>query len=72
VVANVSLGTPADRAGLRERDVITGIDGQAVPDATALLRILSGKKPGDRVRVTVVRGRDTGNIDVVLGERPQR
>jgi len=55
IVRQVDPGSPADRAGLRLADIITRIDNQAVTTSGDLRRILRSRRPGDRVRLTVVR-----------------
>ena len=85
MVTEVRAGTAADRANLRpstgERmiqgelyrtggDVITEIDGRAVDGADALRRAIDAHRPGDKVRLTVVRGGEERTVEVTLGERP--
>jgi S1-C subfamily serine protease len=79
------VGAPASRTDLRaaegERtvqgevyatggDVVTEVDGRAVDGADALRRAIDSHKPGDRVRLTVVRDGDERTVTVTLGERP--
>ena len=48
-------GGPADKAGLKEDDILTAIDGQAI-DATHQLDVtLLGHKPGDVISLSVLR-----------------
>ena len=47
---------PAGKAGMKGGDTITAVDGQKVAGFEDLLNYLEGKKPGDVVKVTVVRG----------------
>jgi S1-C subfamily serine protease len=70
VIASVGVGTPADSAGLRQRDIITAIDGAAVADDSAFAEIINSHKPGDTVDLTVVRGGQTIHLKVTLAERP--
>ncbi len=64
IVAEVSRGFPADRAGLQPGDIITEMDGTKLTGTGDLLGILRSKSPGDIVKVSGVReGR---------GGRPQR
>jgi hypothetical protein len=60
------VGSPADRAGLREGDVLESLDGQAVTRAEDLA-VLSRKKPGEVVRFGARRGAGTIEIKVELG-----
>jgi len=63
---------PAQRAGLREGDVITSIDGRSVDTPEDVVEIVAGKQPGDRLEVEFERdGRDQ-TVTVELGTRPAR
>ena len=50
-VAGVVPASPAERAGIREGDVVTSVDGHTVASATALHDAMSAHQPGDRVLV---------------------
>jgi S1-C subfamily serine protease len=70
-IYSVVPGGPADKAGLKAEDVITSIDGRAVPDHPALASVLSSLQPGQSVKV-LVRRSDGSQIlvTVILGELP--
>ena len=70
MVQDVSGGTPAERAGLRPYDVITGVDGQAVRSDDALIRAVAARSPGALVRLDVWRDGAAREIAVKLTERP--
>lgn len=55
IVRQVEPGSPAARAGLQVADIITRIDNQPVTTSGDLRRILRSHRPGDSVRLTVVR-----------------
>src|SRR5690606_23001218 len=55
LVADVWRGGPADRAGLRQGDVVTAVEGQAVLDPAGLSYAIGTRRPGDSVRLTVRR-----------------
>lgn len=55
--------------GLRERDVLTAIAGQAVKDADELARVLGDFEPGQRVEVSFRRGKQPGKASVTLQVR---
>ncbi|MEV7807206.1 trypsin-like peptidase domain-containing protein [Microbispora sp. NPDC088329] len=70
-VGSVSPGGGADRAGIRPGDVIVKVEGTPTPTASALSQILATLKPGDRVRVELMRPDGTRKtINVVLSELP--
>ena len=69
-IAEVRPGTPAAAAGLREGDVVTEIDGEAVADADELRTLIDARQPGDSVELTIVRDGDEQTIEVELAARP--
>ena len=64
----VRAGTAAERAGIETEDVITSVDGEAVPDLQSLIAIIAKQKPGDRIRVSLLRDDRLLEKEVVLGE----
>jgi serine protease DegQ len=64
-------GGPADRAGIRVRDVVVEIDGKATRDTPALLARIAELPPGNVVKVKVWRDRATQDVDVTVGKRPK-
>ncbi len=78
VIYRVERGTGADRAGLRGLrrdafgrftlgDVILSVDGERVASEGDLLVALENKKPGDTVRVGILRGNRRIEVPVQLG-----
>ena len=55
LVADVTKGGPAARAGLVNGDLITGFDGKPVPDDRALPRIVADTPIGKTVNIDVLR-----------------
>lgn len=69
--ANAANGaSPAQAAGLKQGDIITGVDDQTIADNSDLASALLSKSPGTKVKITYVRGTATSNVQVTLGERP--
>ncbi|PDV98865.1 S1C family serine protease [Candidatus Chloroploca asiatica] len=68
--AAVEPGSAADRAGIREGDIITAIDSVRIDYNTSLRQLLLRHTPGETVKVTVLRDGTEITLDVVLGERP--
>jgi serine protease DegQ len=62
---------PADRAGIRPRDIVLAIDGKATRDTPVLLARIAELAPGATVKVTVWRERRTVDVDVTVGKRPR-
>ena len=65
----LSPNGPADRAGLRNGDVITQVGSRTVEDYSDLSRALGHYEPGDRVRVHVERNGQERTFTVTLGDR---
>ena len=69
-VAEVTPGQGAARARMRKGDVIVAVDGTRVTSNDDVLRIVRRHQPGDRLQVTVVRGRARLTLTVTLGDLP--
>ncbi len=68
-IALVESGGPAERADLREGDIITRIDGQVMADTTSVITTVRSYTPGDRVDITIDRDGRTLTVTVTLGSR---
>ena len=84
-ITQVRAGSPAANAGLKAAtgttavggedyptggDVITHVDGKSVESAADLQQLVDAKKPGDTVKLTVVRAGKTRTVNVTLATRP--
>jgi len=70
-VESVLDGTPARRAGLRAGDIITEVAGRAATTPDDLRLPLRQRKPGDRLKLSLLRGGKRLAVTVVLGEMPE-
>ncbi len=70
VVAGVVAGSPAERAGLREWDVIVEFDGKKVSNADELVAAIRATQIGQKANVTVVRQRRQQTVTVTIAEKP--
>ena len=66
----VVSGSPADKAGLADHDVITKVNNITIDDKTSLTAALSRFKVGDKVTLTIVRDGKTITKDAILGAAP--
>jgi len=64
-VLSVIEGGPADRAGVRTGDVLVGVEGQALADATDLQRLMVGERIGRPLRATVLRAGSLSDVTIV-------
>jgi len=71
VVDEVLAATPAHNAGLRKGDLILDADGKQVRNGRHLSEIVAGTKPGDLIRMTILRDKHTRTVDVVMGKSPE-
>ncbi|HVX13570.1 MAG TPA: PDZ domain-containing protein [Pirellulales bacterium] len=67
-VIGVREGTAAQRYDVQVNDVITEVNGKAIPDMTALVATIAKQKPGDRIKLTLVRDGESLEKEIVLGE----
>jgi serine protease Do len=67
---SVLPGSPADKADLKPSDVITAVNGTKIDQRHSLTALLSQHQPGDRVKLTVLRGGRNLHISVSLGSAP--
>jgi len=70
LVANVSPGSPAARAGLKTGDLIVAIDGQTVDDPNAFDYRFATKPVGGSAQVGILRGGKETRITVALEPAP--
>ncbi|HET8760110.1 MAG TPA: ChaN family lipoprotein [Nitrospiria bacterium] len=63
-ITSVDSGSAAERAGLREDDVIVSFDGETVRRPADVVRLVRGHGPGDHASLTVTRGAETMTLDV--------
>ncbi len=62
---------PADRAGIRARDVVLEIDGKPTRDTQALMARIAELAPGSPAHVKLWRDQRALDIDVTVGKRPK-
>jgi S1-C subfamily serine protease len=68
LIASLTNGGPAQRAGLRVSDVIVQIDNTPIDSLAALQDKLLTRNPGDTVGVKVYRGNQQLTVNVTLAE----
>jgi Do/DeqQ family serine protease len=72
MVGPVTRGSPADRAGIREGDVITAFDGRPVVDGNQLRNWVASAGPGTEVTLRIYRDGGERDVRVRLGELETR
>lgn len=63
--------SPAQRAGLQDRDIILEVDGEKITPQNSLGQIILKKKVGEEIIIKVLRNGNTITLRVVLGLMPE-
>ena len=70
VVMSVIAGAGAASGGVKQGDIIIGINATTINGAQDLTSVLSGLHPGDRITLKVVRGTKRLTLHITLGTQP--
>lgn len=70
MIRNVEKDGPADKAGIKAKDVIQKINGKAVKVVPDVTRSISSMTPGSKVTITVWRAGKVQDIVVTVAEAP--
>lgn len=68
-VSQILANGPASNSDLKEGDLITNIDGKSLNTINDLREYVYSKVPGDVVKLNVVRGENSREIEVALGKK---
>lgn len=71
-ISKIIEGEPADKAGLKTNDIITGIDDKEIKSFEDLYDVLKAYKPGDAIKVHFYRRGETRVTSLTLGERTSK
>jgi serine protease Do len=69
LVQTVTPGGPADKAGLKPRDIILSIDGRSIKDGNELVAEIASRHPGSSVRIGYLRDGKEADTSVTVGDR---
>ncbi|MCM8770541.1 MAG: Do family serine endopeptidase, partial [Candidatus Omnitrophica bacterium] len=72
LVTKVLEGSPAQKAGVKESDVIKKFDQKTINNVKELLAIVGATEAGKKVKMTVIRDKRELNLDIEVGERPEK
>jgi putative serine protease PepD len=70
IIAAVTAGSPAAKAGLQAKDAIVAINGQPLDDADSLIAQVRAMNPGATVSLTVATGGTTHTVSIALAAQP--
>jgi serine protease Do len=63
-------GSPADKAGLAENDIILEVNGQKIDSNHPLVNAITGFKPGDEITLRVAHKGEEKDVKITLAEMP--
>jgi serine protease Do len=72
LVSNVEPDSAAARAGVRQGDVIVGVNDQSISDGNELRNTIAGTKPGTTVSLKVIRDGRPETLKATLAELPSK
>ena len=67
-ITQVAENSPASTAGLQQGDIITKIGDVSIDETHSYVNALFEYKPGDQVTLEIMRGNETMQVNVTLGE----
>lgn len=67
--AAVTAGSAAQKAGIKEKDVILEINGEKITTDNKLSKVIQKYNPGDKVTLKILRKGEEISVEVTLGER---
>lgn len=68
--ASVLPGSPAEKAGLREKDIITEIAGETINEKSSLISLISKHAVGEEITLKIIRDGKDQDIKVTLEAAP--
>ncbi len=71
IVVKVFKDSPADKAGLKEGDLIISFNSQPVNDSRTLVSLVTESPVGKVVPIEILRNRKEIRIDIKIGARPE-
>jgi serine protease Do len=69
IIGEVVPGSPADKAGLEESDIIVGFENQKINNGSELKNLVSNSIPGSKIKLKILRSGRNEDIEVVLEEK---
>ncbi len=71
LIVGVFIDSPADIAGVQTGDIITAINDKEVYRVRNVLENIAGHKPGDKIKISLLRNGQPLDLELIATERPQ-
>jgi serine protease Do len=72
LVTNVVQGDPAEKAGIKPKDIITQVDDQQIENSRELTRMIAATPVGKQVEITILREGSTQIFSVEIDKREDK
>jgi len=72
VVGGLVAGGPAERHGLKEGDIIVGVEKKEIRSRPELYQEMWKKHPGERISLRVLRDEQSLDLEIIAGDRSDR
>ena len=69
LIVEIMSGSAADKAGLRDGDIVTSVDDRPVESPEELTSLIQGYGVGDRVAIAIIRDGKRLELEAILGRR---
>lgn len=71
LISDISKGSPAEKSGLRQGDIVLKYNNNTIPHISSLRKAVSFMKPGSKLNLTVLRNGKILEIPIVVGTFPE-
>src|ERR1039457_3085199 len=68
LIQQIQPGGPAEKAGIKEGDIITTVDGRAIKDGDDLVNEITSRRPGSPIRLGYLRDGKQADATVTIGD----
>jgi serine protease Do len=72
LVASVTPGSPAAKAGIKQGDVVTNAGGHEIKSVRDLPRLVGSAPVGSKLQLALLRGGQRQTVEATIGEMPQK
>ncbi|MHB8160752.1 MAG: S1C family serine protease [Thermoleophilia bacterium] len=72
LLSEVVAGAPAEQVGIKVGDIIVRIDDQDMASMENVSGYLAEHRPGDKIKVTYIRDKESHDVEIELTKRPER